>query len=361
MTVRSVALRRFSAQQLDDPGFDDPLDLVRWMGAVQAQDYGQSLWALTTRLRTPVLAAVLAAIESGAILRTWPMRGTIHWVPAADARWMVSIAASRVLRAARSRHAQLGIDENTVDRARSLLVPELLNGRRLARPAVMQLWQDGGLRTDDQRGYHLLWTLAHYGEIAIGPMDGKQQTFLLLDERSDSRSLTAEEGLAVLAVRYVRSHGPATAHDFAWWTGTTLNAGRTALRTGADAGELVAEAADGRELWSATAAPPAAVAPGLRLLPSFDEFCLGYGDRDDVLDAHHFDRVVPGSNGIFHPIVVADGVVSGVWRRTFAAKGVTISVEMFRAGAARSDILDAVEAFAAVYDTRITALSVDLG
>ena len=172
---------------------------------MQAQDYGQSLWGIGARLRHPSLATVLDAIEAGRIVRTWPMRGTIHWVPAEDAAWMVRLSGARTMAAARTRRAQLGLEDADIRRAGDLLGAELTGGRRLNRPAVMQLWEAAGISVAGQRGYHLLVHLAHERVIAIGPMDGKQQTFVLLDEWAPSpREMSRDDGLVELGPRDVR-------------------------------------------------------------------------------------------------------------------------------------------------------------
>ena len=85
MENRLIAVR-LSAQQLSDPRFDDPRALVRWMGAVQAQDYKAVRWAVGIRLRTASLRAVNRALERGEILRTHVMRPTWHLVAAEDIR-----------------------------------------------------------------------------------------------------------------------------------------------------------------------------------------------------------------------------------------------------------------------------------
>lgn len=349
-------------QQLTAPSFDDPVDVVRALGAIQAQDYGQSLWAIASRLREPAIAPVVTAIESGRILRTWPMRGTIHWVPAADAAWMVEVSAGRTLRSARTRHRELGVDDAIVAAADEVLTAQLVGGRALARPGVMSLWERAGIRTDQQRGYHLLWTLAHRRRIAIGPMAGKQQTFVLLDEFApDPVLLDPAEGLTELAARYLTGHGPADVHDVAWWTGTTVSAARAAVGSAADAGRVVPAEIPGRQAWTGAATPPVVDDPvGVRLLPSFDEYCLGYKTRDDILDPEDFRKVVPGANGIFHPTIIVDGVVVGTWRRTINAKNTDVSVNLFRAGAAKHrDLHDAIDRFLAAYE--LPAGTVEIG
>lgn len=62
MTKTSVAHQRLRNQRIGEERFADPVDVVRWMGAMQAQDYGQAVWAIGLRTRVPRLADVEQAI-----------------------------------------------------------------------------------------------------------------------------------------------------------------------------------------------------------------------------------------------------------------------------------------------------------
>ncbi len=340
-------------------GLATPLDVVRHLGAVQAQDYGQSLWAIATRMTTPDVPAVVAAIERGEIVRTWPMRGTIHWMPAEDAAWMVALSAERTLHAARARREALSIDDAVLAHADDVLTDALRGGKRMPRPELVARWESAGITTTGGRGYHLLWTLAHRGRIIIGPMAGKQQTFVLAAEFLPSAA--AGEGRAELAARYLASHGPASAADVAWWTGTTLTASRAAIGAAADSGRVrrCGEYED-RDLWTGSDTPPVAVAgDGVRFLAGFDEYTLGYKVRDDVLAPAHFTRVVPGSNGVFQGTVHSDGVIVGTWRRALSAKAVDVGVELFHARSASArGVRHAAMAVADAYRVPLRDLSV---
>ena len=85
--------------------------MVRWLGAVQAQDYLGSLWALGLRMRRAVEAEVEQAIADKAIVRTWPLRGTLHYVAAGDVRWMLGLSAPRTLA---RRYGQLEIRRSDI-------------------------------------------------------------------------------------------------------------------------------------------------------------------------------------------------------------------------------------------------------
>ena len=298
------------------------------MGAMQAQDYHQALWAIALRTPGATLAQVEAAIEAGRILRTWPQRGTIHFVAAADARWMVGLSEERMVARDVRRQEQLGITPQNLEHCAALLQAALAGRRRLARPALMQLLEAAGEPTGQGRGYHLVWYLSQTGLLAIGPRQDKQQTFVLLGEWAPAPKRERSDALAQLARRYFASHGPATVKDFAWWGGLPLGEAKAALAT--VQASLTNIQLDGQEYWLTDEPPPPPLAsPSVHLLPGFDEYLLGYTDRRAVLDPEHAARVIPGSNGVFMPTLVLDGRVAGTWKRTIKRAGVEIVVSPF--------------------------------
>ncbi|CAN5588120.1 hypothetical protein BH24ACT21_BH24ACT21_04720 [soil metagenome] len=125
-------------------------------------------------MRSATVADVEQAISDGKILRTWPMRGTIHFVPPEDAKWMLKLSASRMLAKDGRRLEQLGLDEGIMERCKELFYGALNGGRRLSRPDMMTLLEDAGISTQGQRGYHILWYLSQAGLICLGPMQDKQ-------------------------------------------------------------------------------------------------------------------------------------------------------------------------------------------
>jgi winged helix DNA-binding protein len=330
MTDMDIARQRLVNQRIDGEKFEKPEEVVRWLGAIQAQDYLQALWAIGLRLQSATVADVERAISDGKIVRTWPMRGTLHFVPPEDARWRLRLSASRILARDGRRLEQLGLDEGIMERCKELFYDALKGHKRLSRPEMMQLLEEAGISTQNQRGYHILWYLSQSGLICPGPMQGKQQTFVLLDEWVPySRELSREESLAELAKRYFASHGPATVHDLAWWAGLTVTEARSGLEA-AKSG-LVSEKIDGREYWTTGDAPGHTARDGssIHLLPAFDEYLLGYKDRGAVLAVDDALRVVPGKNGVFFPTIVVDGRVVGTWKRKLKKNSVDITLSPF--------------------------------
>jgi hypothetical protein len=307
-----IARRRLRAQQLAAPTFARPVDAVSWFGAVQAQDYLGALWAVGLRVKGAHEGDVERALTDGTLVRSWPMRGTLHLMAAQDARWMIALLAPRASAAAAGRLRSLGTAAKLLSRARRALVPRLEGGRRLTRPAAYARLEEAGVTTEAGRGLQVLWCLAHEGLVCLGPRQGKQHTFVLLEEWAPRTArFSREEALAELARRYFTSHGPATLRDFAWWSGVTLaDAGKAVNGAGR---ALRDEAIDGHRFWSASAAPTGARAVPGHALPAFDEFFVGYADRRAAIDPAHADRLT--AFDVLSPVVLVGGRLVARWKR----------------------------------------------
>lgn len=111
MSPAKLLNHRLHNQRLAATNFENPAEPVRWLGAVQAQDYLGALWAIGLRTRNATEKLVERSIAERAILRTWPMRGTLHFVTAEDARWMLELMTPRVVAASAARLArEYGLD-----------------------------------------------------------------------------------------------------------------------------------------------------------------------------------------------------------------------------------------------------------
>lgn len=342
-----IASQRLLSHHIVGKKFQQPEDVVRWMGALQAQDYSQALWAIGLRMQSATVGAIEQAITDRKILRTWPMRGTLHFIPAEDAKWMLQLSPARLLAGDKRRQTQLEIDETVLSRTRRLFQDALTGGKPVTRSRMMTLLEEAGISPKGQRGYHLLWYMAQTGLICLGPMENKEQTFVLLDEWvPHARELSQEEGLAELARRYFTSHGPATLPDFAGWAGLTLTDARTGLET--VKATLRMEKGNGQACWMSSETPEqnAGQFSHVQLLPGFDEYLLGYKDRSAVLAAEHAAKVVPGNNGVFFPMIVAGGQVVGTWKRTQRKNSLDIVLKPFTSlGNAEEQAAEAARAY----------------
>jgi Winged helix DNA-binding domain len=338
--------RRLVNQQIAAPRTADPVDVTRELGAVQSQEYAQSLWALGLRTQGATVASVEAAIDRGAILRTWPMRGTIHLVPAEDARWMVTLLAGRPMRSAAAMFRKIGLTDDVFARAADVVTGALRGGRQLPRKDLYALLTEAGIdcsaSPNGGRGNHILGYLSHTGLLCIGPVRRGQPLFVLLDEWAPAPREPAEP-LAELATRYFTSHGPATVRDFGWWSGLTLADARRAIELAGPA--LAAEDRDGELFWDGPdrrgeTAPP----DGAYLLPAFDEYTVAYKDRSLLANGG------PQLNSdLLNPVMLLDGRAAGLWKRVVGGKSVQISLAPFgRLGRPdRSRLATAAERYAA--------------
>ncbi|WP_379150805.1 winged helix DNA-binding domain-containing protein [Paenibacillus sp. sgz5001063] len=325
-----IAVRRLANQFIHSSASMEPEEVVRRLGALQAQDYLQAVWAIGLRTPSATLVQVEQAVAERKIALTWTLRGTIHFVPPEDVKWMLQLCAPRLLRQAVRRMEQLELDEKSLERARKIIYNALKNGESARRPDLLALLEAGGIHTGGQRGYHILWHSAYTGLICFGPRSGKQQTFVLLDRWVEhSRELSYEESLSELALRYFTAHGPATVQDFAWWAGLSLKEARAGLDTVKSKFET--NVLTGTEYWSpSSTAGQTPTLSEVHLLPGFDEYVLGYSDRSAVLEPETAPLIVPGNNGVFLPTIAAGGQIIGTWKRTVKTKGVDLRFRTFK-------------------------------
>lgn len=326
MTNSDIAYRRLHTQHLAAPTFETPGEVVAWFGAVQAQDYLGSLWAVGLRMRQASEAVIEQALADGVIVRTHPMRGTWHYVAAEDVRWLLALKKARNLANVAGMHRRLELDEATLAKSLEVFAATLQGGKRLTRPELAAAHEQAGISTAGLRMTFLLGRAEAEGLICSGPRRGKQFTYTLLDDIArPSKSLAREEAVAELARRYFTSHGPATVQDFVWWSGLTTAETTAGLKLIQSA--LVQEVIDGKTYWLAPSAVDAPLAsPPAYLLPAYDEYTVAYRDRSAVLDPAYAEQT---GNGIFSPTVVVDGRVVGTWSRAFQKNAVTITTNLF--------------------------------
>lgn len=331
MKISRIAQLRLRRQRIDGGKSGSPAEAVSWLGAMQAQDYAAALWAIGLRTQGATLELVEQAIAERRIVRTWPMRGTLHFVAAEDVRWMSALMTPRVIAANKARlQREYGLDDATLARSRKVLAKALRDGQRLTRSEIYATLEGAGIVTSGQRGIHITGQLAQEGLLCLGPRADKQPTFVLLDEWVPThRMIEREQGLAELARRYFHSHGPATLQDFAWWSGLTVKDVQLGIELAA--GDLVEEVIGGR-VYFHSGDEPRADAGSLgdtHLLAPFDEYLVAYKDRSDAMDAR-FSRQVIGINGLFNASLVIDGRVVGTWKRSSGKSGLAVELSPFR-------------------------------
>jgi hypothetical protein len=323
--LRSLRLQN---QHVGVPVFTQPLELVEYMGALQAQDFNMSQWAIGLRLVTGREAYVTEAINRAEIIRTHIMRPTWHLVPAPDLRWMMQLTAPALLRALLSGDRAVGLEEKDFLRSNRIIEKALRDGNYLSREELKQRFEDAGLDTGMNLPAHMLMHAELAGILCSGPVVNGKATYALVDEWiPEMKELSREEAMAELCKRFFTSHGPATLRDFSWWSGMNLTDSRRAHAmvcrkfTSVSVGE--------EEYWWKEQGKTTPMDDSIQILPAYDEYVISYKDRSLVLPPDEFHKAVL-NNGMFYPIVLHRGAVIGTWKREKDSTSLRIRCSFFR-------------------------------
>ena len=327
MNLRDIARWRLHTQRLCGRRYASPTDAVGGLLGVQAENYGQTLWALAERTVDTSSAQLQRLFDAGAILRTHVLRPTWHFALRDDIRWLVEFTAPRLRRSWSQLVRALDLDTATIERSLGVITGALDGGTHLTRPALAEHLTAAGLPGDGARVGALLSHAELSAAVCSGVMQGNQQTFALLDERAPAaRRLDRDEARAEIVVRYFRGHGPATERDLAYWATMTLTDVRAGLADMAD--QLDSVEHDGRTYWFGSGPPGGgALEPRAHLLLTLDEYHNGYQDSRYSLDA---DGIVPRRRGANVGMTLVDGQMVGDMKRTVGGDAVTFDISLFR-------------------------------
>ena len=324
-----IALLRLKNQQLLGTGFQAPGDLLTYMGVMQAQDFAMSKWALGVRLPSSTEASIDRELSDGNLLRTHVLRPTWHLVSPNDIHWMLKLSAPRIKTSMRSGDKALGLDEEIFSKSNRIIEKALSKGEHLTRDVLVDELRKAGLTIEKNIPAHLLMRAEIEGIICSGRLKNGKNTYALLAERApEIKFFSKEESLAELAARYFRSHGPATLADFVWWSGLTVKEAREGLNLLKDC--FQSAVVDDLEYWFQAEDDLPDIGSGLtHFLPAFDEYLVSYRNRLAALPAINHHRAV-FVNGLFRPIIVLNGQVVGIWKRTLKKEQWRLEAELFK-------------------------------
>lgn len=325
-----LARRRLVRTLLAASSFRTGREVVRALGAVQAQDYEGAKWALALRAPGVTDADLEREFTAGEIVRTHVLRPTWHFVDPAEVRWMLALTGPHVRRRMLPYDRRLGLDESVVRRSNRALERALRDGAFLTRAEIKEVLVRARVGPPDvQRTAHLLMRAELDGVIISGPRKGRQFTYALLEARvASTEALDHDAALARLARRYFTTRAPATAADFAWWSGLPMAEVKRAI--GAAGTALSAVRIDGVTYHEPPGGPGRARASAF-LLPNYDEFFIGYRDRGAIGRRLGSTRIVTGGSALIGNVVVVDGQLVGGWRRTRLGGRSTLVVSLLSA------------------------------
>jgi hypothetical protein len=330
MKSREIAVRRMHGQHLWGTPLEGPEEVVRWLLAMQAQEYPLAKWSVAQRTRGVTNAGMDRAFADGTILRTHVLRPTWHFVLPEDIRWLLRLSAPHVKARLAYYDGKLGLEEKLLARSSALLA-RAVEGRQMTREELATRLGRAGIAASGQRLAHILMHAELDAVICSGALKGKRHTYASLDERVPrTRSLNRDEALAALTGRYFTARGPATLKDYLRWSGLTAAEGRSGLdmvKSG-----LEHETIDGRTYWfAATAAKAKRRLSGvIDLVRGYDECILSYGESRDVLLGPLAASAIPRLEIGFTHAVLLDGRLIGHWRPTLERKSILIETYFYQ-------------------------------
>lgn len=337
MAKFDVNHHRLHNQHLAQQTHQDPAEIVRHLGAVQAQDYPGAKWSLGQRSLNATDFDIEQAFADGTILRTHVMRPTWHFVTPDDIRWLLSLTAPRVHAASAYYYRQLGLDSATVALSNATIEKALRGGKHLTRAELATALEGAGVVGVGMRLGYLVMHAELDAVICSGPRRGNQFTYALLEERApNAGELPREEALAELTRRYFTSHGPATIQDFVWWSGLTAADVRAGLEMSKSS--VTSEVVDGKTYWfspqlaATAAASPIDISQTAHLLSTYDEYGISYKDRSDLIDPAYTEQATAGRTPVvpFQSQVAIGGKILGSWKRTLKKNEVGLEAYYFR-------------------------------
>jgi hypothetical protein len=329
MTGLDIARERLWNQGLTRLKFKEPAQVVRALGAVQAQDYAGARWALGLRLPDVTDPVIEQAFNNGAILRTHVMRPTWHFVAPEDIRWMLELTAPRVNAASAYMYRQLKLDDALFKRSNATIAKALQGGKQLTRAELALKLESAGINVSDSMRLGYIVSRAELDAVVCsGGRRGKQFTYALLEERAPkAKILKHEEALALLTERYFATRGPATLQDFVWWSGLTMADAKKGIKlvnAKFKQGDI-----EGQVYWfPEQAAPPMKKTPVAHLLPNYDEYFIGFKDRSAISYAMRKAKLDGQNPALLVHILIMNGQVVGGWRRTLKKDAVIVELSV---------------------------------
>lgn len=319
---------RLINQQIASTKFKKPEQIVQHMLAMQAQEYGFAKWAIGLRLPGSTDNSIENAFNEGKILRTHLLRPTWHFVHPEDIRWLLALSKPRVNAALASYNRKLELNDKIFKQSNELLIKLLKGGKFLTREKIRDTFKTAKINTDETRLAHLLFNAELEGLICSGPRDGKQFTYGLLEERvAPFKQLSHEEAIEQITIRYFSTRGPATIHDFAWWSGLSMKDVREGLSMHSSSLKKV-KVEDKEYFFSSQNIKMKHDAQTSFLMPDYDEYGISYKDRS-ILFAKHHSRQKQKSNPIFNHMVIIDGIIAGTWERIINNNKIKIMIRTY--------------------------------
>jgi hypothetical protein len=187
MSMSTIAIQRLHNQQLVHSKLRKPSDVVAKLVVVQAQDYAGGKWSIGLRLSDSTDLQIDQAIADKTFVRTWALRGTLHFVAAADVHWLLSLIAARIIARNARVYRKLELDEDTLARSNAALAKALRGDRQLNRTELIAHLERSGFSTKGLRAVYMLQRACLDRLICQTVMYRNDPTYISLDQLALSR------------------------------------------------------------------------------------------------------------------------------------------------------------------------------
>lgn len=330
MPLHPILYSRLYNQQIAESAFTKPAEIVSYLGAMQAQDFGMAKWAIGLRVPGLIDSDVETAFNNGEILRTHVLRPTWHFVSPEDIRWMIELTAPRINALSAYYYRATELDAKIFKKTNNIIAKALRDNNYLTRPAIQKLLEKANIKAEGQRLSYIMMRAELDAIICSGPRRGKQFTYALIDERAPAaKSLPEQEALAALTLRYFTTRGPATLNDYATWSSLSMQHAKEGVNLLGE--KLNTELIDGTAYIfckQQAAAKPSTKIQTTFLLPDYDEYAIGYKDRTLLFGERKNAVNTKEENPVFYHSLIVDGVSAGVWQKTANKKAVDVEITL---------------------------------
>lgn len=328
MNLEDLALKRLYNQQIGCQKFKSPGEIVSWLCAVQAQDYASAKWSIGLRVPGLFDKDIEKALINRSIVRTWALRGTLHFVAANDFSWMIYLLAPRIISKNARRYRELELEEEELFECNKILENALKGGNHLNRRELIKILQDNNISTEGQRAAYILQRASLDGLICQTVLEKNIPVFTSTNGLPNIE-LKREDALTELAKRYFTSHGPATLKDYVWWSGLMVKDARFGLNT--IKSHLEEIVVDDQTYWGVQSKSPGNFKlPKINIIPGFDDYLLSYRDRSASITPKQVKMLKPANGGMFSPTILVNGQVIGIWKRYLRKDHVSVEIKLFR-------------------------------
>lgn len=334
------------------PGEAGPAEVVDAMLAAQAQVMSAAELSVGLRMDGATRQDVRHALwgEEPSLVKTYGPRGTIHFLPTAELPlWTAALSAIP----GGPSPFKAG-DRLTPSQTEEIVsaIGEALDGVRLT---IDELSEEVVARTGPWAGdlvlpaFQGMWPrwrsvmhlAGHRGVLCFAPNRGRKVTYTR-PPVPDTAPLSAEVATEQLVQRFLYAYGPAKPREFAKWAAAPDGWASGVFASLASAGKIEAVEMEVPESGSESAksggVTPAWVVSGdtefpeepvrgVRLLPYFDAYVIASHPRARLFPGRAYERALAGGQAGNFPVLLVDGVVTGVWHQRRSGRRLTVTVE----------------------------------